>query len=345
MEKTTCPIWGTPAEFEMRDDSSRHYNSPRAGGRYIISESWQQKAEDLDEEQKVLVTSWLVSQRSMGVAEPRISDSLEIDTIRHPSPYQRAENLLKYINSQLSEIGDVFRTTRIKQAQDPNADNLLWVCYAKLLAWSASTKLDEVYYLLEFLEDQDLIASPTEGTHVKVRCRLTVKGHTYIANMGTRISDSTQAFVAMWFDSSLDSAYYEGIKLGIEECGYSAVRIDQTEYLNKIDDRIIAEIRRSKFVVVDLTEEEAVTHTDGTVKGGTRGSVYFEAGFAHGLNIPVIYTCREDSLNKAHFDIRQYPFIRWNTHKELKLRLAQRISAVIGDGSVSYTQSDNGGGR
>ena len=32
MEKTTCPIWGTPAEFEMRDDSSRHYNSPRAGG-------------------------------------------------------------------------------------------------------------------------------------------------------------------------------------------------------------------------------------------------------------------------------------------------------------------------
>ncbi len=29
---------------------------------------------------------------------------------------------------------------------------------------------------------------------------------------------------------------------------------------------------------------------------GHRGGVYFEAGFAHGLGIPVIWTCREDQL-------------------------------------------------
>ena len=54
------------------------------------------------------------------------------------------------------------------------------------------------------------------------------------ANLGNRIIDSTQAFVAMWFDSSLDDAYYKGVKSGVEECGYSAKHIDQTEHLTKL---------------------------------------------------------------------------------------------------------------
>ena len=344
MELDKCPIWGTPAEIVIRDDSSWHVNSPRAGGRYIISSSWNQKAEGLDEIQKVLVTSWLVSQRWRGVAEPRISDSIEINSIRTPSVSQRAENLLKYINSQLSYFGDVFKTTRLKQAQVPNADNPLWVCYAEILAWSASTKLDEVYSLLESLEDQNLIASPTEGTRVKVRCKLTAKGHAHLANLGNRIKESTQAFVAMWFDSSLDDAFNNGIKPGIEQCGYSAVRIDQTEPLDKLDDEILAEIRKSKFVVVDLTEGEVVKEADGTIKGGTRGSVYYEAGFAHGLEIPVIFTCCKNSPGKVHFDIRQYSCIYWNSTEELQERLARRIRANFGEGS-SHNQSDNGGGR
>lgn len=325
----------------MRDDSSWHYDSPRAGGRYIISRSWYQMAERLSENQKILVTSWLVGQRSMGNTEPRIPDALAIDSIRHPSAYQRAENLLKYIDSQLSNISDHFEPPSGR----PKTNHSSWIRYAETLAWSGSTKLEDVHYLLEFLASQDWIGpSPYIAASVKTYCILTVRGHALLAEQEKPIVDSAQAFVAMWFDPSLDGAFYEGIEPAIKECGYSAKRIDQTEHLNKIDDRIIAEIRRSKFLVVDLTEEEAVTHTDGTVKGGTRGSVYFEAGFAHGLNIPVIYTCREDSLNKAHFDIRQYPFIRWNTHKELKMRLAQRISAVIGDGP-SHNQSENGSGR
>ena len=43
------------------------------------------------------------------------------------------------------------------------------------------------------------------------------------------------------------------------------MRIDQEEYLTKIDDQIIAEIRRSKFLVADLTERSK----------GARGSVHY----------------------------------------------------------------------
>ena len=69
------------------------------------------------------------------------------------------------------------------------------------------------------------------------------------------------------------------LNCGIEDAGYEAVRIDEKEHTNKIDDEIIAEIRRSRFVVADFTQG----------KDGARGGVYYEAGFAHGLGIEVIF--------------------------------------------------------
>ncbi|MBR0867005.1 hypothetical protein ACVIWV_010441 [Bradyrhizobium diazoefficiens] len=46
-----------------------------------------------------------------------------------------------------------------------------------------------------------------------------------------------------------------------------------------------------------------------------RGRLYdassLEAGFAHGLRIPVFYTCRQSSARDVHFDTRQYAYIFW----------------------------------
>ena len=68
---------------------------------------------------------------------------------------------------------------------------------------------------------------------------------------GCRIVESFP--VAMWFDPSLNDAWEKGTKLGIEDAGYEAIRIDNQEHVNKIDDEIVAEIRRSRFVVADFT--------------------------------------------------------------------------------------------
>ena len=92
----------------------------------------------------------------------------------------------------------------------------------------------------------------------------------------------------MWFDRSMDSLWKEGIKPGIEDAGYEAVRIDRKEHVNKIDDEIIAEIRRSRFVVADFTHG----------RGGMRGGVYYEAGFAHGMDIPVIFSCKKSIIKR-----------------------------------------------
>ena len=66
-------------------------------------------------------------------------------------------------------------------------------------------------------------------------------------------------------------------------------------------------------------------------KNGHRGSVYYEVGFAHGLNIPVIFTCKKGFLNELAFDIRQYPHIAWQDDHLDKLReaLSDKIRALI----------------
>ena len=101
----------------------------------------------------------------------------------------------------------------------------------------------------------------------------------------------------------MSDVFENGIKPGIEDAGYEARRIDWIEHINKIDDEIIAEIKRSRFVVADFTHG----------KSGARGGVYYEAGFAHGLNIPVIFTCQKDVLEDIHFDTRQYNHIAWES--------------------------------
>jgi len=62
---------------------------------------------------------------------------------------------------------------------------------------------------------------------------------------------------------------------------------------------------------------------------GSRGGVYFEAGFALGLGIPVIWSCRKNDVKKVHFDTRQYNHIVWNDSSDLYRQLRDRIEATI----------------
>lgn len=127
---------------------------------------------------------------------------------------------------------------------------------------------------------------------------------------------SRQAFVAMWFDEQLTDAWLNGFRAGIVDTGaFEAMRIDGVQHNGKIDDRIVAEIRRSGLVVADFT--------------GNRGGVYFEAGLASGLGIPVIWTCRQDCIADVHFDTRQYNHIVWSAPGQLRSALRDRILATI----------------
>ncbi len=131
----------------------------------------------------------------------------------------------------------------------------------------------------------------------------------------------TRVFVAMWFADDMKDAYLRGIRPVLSDCGYSApFRVDDDEHdLNfgtkaherKIDDRVMAGILRAKFVVADAT--------------GSRPAVYFEAGFAEGHGIPVIWTCRDDDKANLCFDTRQHAHLLWKDPGELAQKLKARI--------------------
>ena len=343
-EKVRCPIWGTPAIKIPPTISYDGYwiDSPRTGGEFSIHRRAQITLRQRNDEcLKAKLTSWLIEQRRLSVEMPEISEATinEAEKIREMSVFERADQALKYIYNQTPQIGDfvviltnqteLFEVTTSLNAGDTPIDNEKHhYCNAlKIQAFSESTNLKEVGFLLDYLHSQKWI------DYDKVRstgiCRLTVEGYARLAELDKKETDSSKAFVAMWLDSTMNDLWEKGIAPAIRDAGYDPIRIDKIEPIDKIDDAIIAEIRRSRLIVADFT------HGDE----GARGSVYYEAGYAHGMNIEVIFLCREDITNKIHFDTRQHKHIEWEEGKlgELREKLANRIASVVGDGPKKNT--------
>ena len=153
---------------------------------------------------------------------------------------------------------------------------------------------------------------------------LTPKGWSRFEEL-TRGSSAPEnpVFVAMWFGdkeekSKMDEAFQQAIQPAIEQAGYRATRVDLSEHNDWIMDKILGDIRLAPFVVADFT--------------GNRNGVYLEAGFARGLGIPVVHTCREDHFEQAHFDTKQLNHVLWKTSEELRTKLYHRIIGTIGQG-------------
>lgn len=308
----TCPIWRTDATFEPKKGDYERVNSPRVGGQYFISGTARAILPNSDSV-KARLTTWLIDQRELGNEWPEInSDTIEQFKQRQPLPVnERADRLLKYLAKKSTTIGAPVESKLTDRAE----------VVMEMKAWSESLSVKELIYLGEYLAEQGWVNKfRNDSGHIMTT--ITVKGYARLAELATKQINSSQGFVAMWFDDSMTEAYEKGIGPGIQDAGYEPLRIDKKEHANKIDDEIIAEIRRSRFVVADFTYGDT----------GHRGGVYYEAGFAHGLNIPVFFTCRKDLIDLIHFDTRQYNHIKWTDYTDLRKQLADRISAVIGDG-------------
>ena len=144
------------------------------------------------------------------------------------------------------------------------------------------------------------------------------KGLLYLE--GRNDEASTIGFCAMWFSEEVAPLWTQVIAPAIRSSGYEPMRIDSKQHNGKIDDEIMASIRSARFVVADFT--------------GNRGGVYYEAGFAHGLGLPVIFMCRDG--DELHFDVRQYNCIFWRPDQflEAQVRVKNRILATLGQGPL-----------
>lgn len=182
------------------------------------------------------------------------------------------------------------------------------------LAWASG--YEEFFYYISSLKDRGLLSADMAMGQCDVT--ITADGWDYLEQLERHIEDRTQVFVAMSFSEDLKPLWEGPISRAIKKAGYKPHRVDAEPHIDRIDAKIISEIKNSRFVVADVTEQK-------------RG-VYFEAGFAQGLGLPVLWCVRKDDLDKVHFDTRQYNHIVWETVDDLETQLYDFICAIIGKG-------------
>ena len=205
--------------------------------------------------------------------------------------------------------------------RQPKADQTFQVPYQKDYPLVFAKDAGEFRYFLDILVRRGLLRSEARINVANYDFYgLTPEGWEKLEEIKAGRTDSNQAFVAMWFCAELDDAWVRGFEPALRSTSFEPFRVDLAQHNDKIDDFIIAQIRRSGLLVADFT--------------GNRGGVYFEAGFAMGLGIPVIWTCRETDIEGLHFDTRQYNHIVWEDPNDLKERLQNRIAATISGRSI-----------
>jgi nucleoside 2-deoxyribosyltransferase len=178
---------------------------------------------------------------------------------------------------------------------------------------------EEYWFYLNTLNDSGLIeyidVSSKDGNDA-IDIKMTFRGLTYNIELQETGFNSKDCFVAMSFSKSMINTR-DAIKQTIVGCGFKPILIDEINYESEItiNDAIISNIKSSKFLVADFTEQ--------------RHGVYFEAGYALGRGKPVIYICHENDFDGTHFDINHYPHIVYKELDELKSKLVNKIKAWI----------------
>jgi hypothetical protein len=174
-----------------------------------------------------------------------------------------------------------------------------------------------IAYAKNISEFNFLLSKLIELEHIEKsetdKYRLSIDGWKRVFEIKKIVSKSNQCFVAMWFDDSMGD-FEQGVRLALKQTGYEPMIIKDLEHNEKICDKIISEIRKSSFMIAEFT--------------GHRGNVYFEAGFAKGLGIPVIFTCKDTYFKDLQFDTRQYNHIEWSDAEDLSEKLINRIGAT-----------------
>lgn len=282
-----------PANFD-----GIHQNCPRCGEFKLSGSANSILRQGTGKEKRARLSGWVREQNQAGAIPMITSDNLNnILTRSLPSITERTIALLTEAERGLKNLGDRFNIND-----------------SRFLAATYSSNQSDVMYLLSFLKAQGLV----EARLLNGDCEILPQGYIRLDEIRKHAPTSSQGFVAMSFHEDLNTIYSVGFEMGVLRAGYRSVRMDRVEHINRIDDEIIKQINLSRFVVADFT--------------GHRGGVYFEAGYALGLGIPIFWTCRKSDMSELHFDIRQFNCIDWETPDELANRLSVRLEAVLGPG-------------
>ena len=226
-----------------------------------------------------------------------------------PTITEQAENLLVKIATETKEPGKNCRLSDLEY-------------------WLGATGAKSGYSiraLSEHLEDKGYLKYAPDMSGYTFT--ITISGWLKYENILKSVSDSTVAFMAMKFgDEELNTVVNESFIPAVKQTGFRLQNLNDEQGAGLIDDQLRVKIRRSRFVIADLTH-------------GNNGA-YWEAGMAEGLGRPVIYTCKksvfDDKEKKPHFDTNHYNTVIWDSEnlKEAAKKLKATIRATFPEAAI-----------
>ena len=219
-----------------------------------------------------------------------------------PTPAEATDNLLLW----LAENADGSPGTRLELTYTPQLFATIGVVGRNDVAWIVKSLIKEA-----LIETAQGIAGTFHWTG-----HLTAQGWKRVEDLIRAHVASKFAFFARKFDNpDLDRLFDDCLRPAVLQTGYELRRATQRAGL--IDALIEDEIRRCRFVVADLSDDNA--------------GAYWEAGLAEGLGKDVIYICRAQEQNgvekKTHFDTNHRQTVKWDL--SAIDRTAAELKAVI----------------
>jgi hypothetical protein len=236
--------------------------------------------------------------------DEKLRNQLREGSIREKTIGEKIEAVVRWFATKSDQLGRAVPT-------DSDADYPVAACRGPT-EWGT---------LLQHLGRPEVNLLALNGDIRKGAVAITVKGLQWLAEQPK--ASGAKVLIAMSFDPSLNDVK-DAIAHGIRQAGYDPIRVDDDHYNGGVMDRIIGIIRESKFIVSDFTQN--------------RGGVYYEAGVAFGLGIPIVNVCAAECLaggsERLHFDVQHLNFISWKREDlpALTSRLKDRIVAVFGRG-------------
>jgi len=134
-----------------------------------------------------------------------------------------------------------------------------------------------------------------------------------VVSLAELLLSSKEVFVIMSFsrDPKLEDAYDSFTEI-CKEFQYECTRVDNAHLAKRIIPEIQSRIKKSAFVIVDLSE--------------ARPNVYYELGYAEGKNKQIVMTAIQGT--ELPFDVADIPTIFWEGQKQLKDRLREKIKLI-----------------
>lgn len=289
MPDSTCPLCASRlAAHVPRPESDREdFDCPNCG-RYSLARSllgtftW--------EARRAATLSHAIRRMQRPAEPPFITSSLahaiEAEG-RLANASEQLDNLVLHLGSVLVEPGDA------RSLRAPDMRAILGSVTENAAAWTL--KQAHGSGLIQGIETKG-------GSYQLLDATLSVAGWERNRELLAGGSRSRTAFMASrWGDAEFDRVFRDCFKPAVERAGFGLIRMDEEPKAGLIDDHMRLEIRRSRFLIADLSHMNP--------------GAYWEAGYAEGLGRPVIYTCRSDIFSnpasRPHFDTNHHLTIVW----------------------------------